>query len=129
MKQIPTHAATANDAAKKYMRRPITGDDLGLCPEARAVLQSLDSHALPVHLACRFPRVMNQIARLWHRPAHLDIYFEDLLIDKRGGRQGFPFAVATELVALKDYYETRVYPKRECVWQKIYNPRELGALR
>jgi hypothetical protein len=65
--------------------------------------------------------VVNHIACLWRRPAHLDRYFDDLLIDKRGGRQGFPFAVANELAVLKDYYETEVYPKRECVWQKVYS--------
>ena len=63
---------------------------------------------------------MNRIARLWHRPIQLDAYFDDLLIDQRGGRQGFPFAVASELAALKVYYETKIYPKRECIWQKVY---------
>ena len=121
MRQILTRAAMANHATNSYMRRPITADDLRLCPEARALLHSLDNRVLPVHLACRFPRVMNEIARLWRRPARLDRYFDDLLIDQRGGRQGLPFAVATELAALKDYYQTEVYPKRECVWQKVYS--------
>ena len=121
MKQILTRAGPANYATRTYVRRPISADELSLCPEATALLRSLDTHVLPAHLACRFPRVMNRIARLWYRPTLLDSYFEDLLIDKRGGRQGFPFAVATELAALKHYYQTEIYPKRECVWQKVYS--------
>src|SRR5215813_10279762 len=94
MRQILTRAGPANYATKTYVRRPISADELNLCPEATALLRSLDTPVLPAHLACRFPRVMNRIARLWYRPALLDSYFEDLLIDKRGGRQGFPFAVS-----------------------------------
>jgi hypothetical protein len=107
-------------ATKSYMRRGIANDS-SLCHEARALLQSMDNRFLPAHLACAFPRVMNQIARLWHRPAQLDEYFDDLLIDGRGTRQGFPFVVASELNALKHYYQAVIYPKRECVWDKVYS--------
>ncbi len=121
MRQILARAPMASPATRNYARRPLTNDDLRLSPEARALLNSLDKRVLPIQLSCRYPRVMNQIARLWRRPAHLDRYFEDLLIDKRGGRQGFPFAVAAELAALNDYYQVEVYPKRECVWQRVYS--------
>ena len=112
--------AMPKQAPKSYVRLPTNADDLSLCPEARTVLRSIANPFLPIHLACRFPRVMNRIAHLWHRPAQLDAYFDDLLIDRRGGRQGFPFAVVSELGVLKAYYETQIYPKRECVWQKVY---------
>ena len=121
MKRILPRAAIGNPATRSYVRQPMTTDDLRLSPETRQLLQSLDKLVLPIHLASRFPRVLNEIARLWRRPAHLDRYFDDLLIDKRGGRQGFPFAVAAELAALKDYYQTEVYPKRQCVWQNVYS--------
>jgi len=97
---------------RDYGRRPVMNDDLRISPEARALLNALDKRVLPIQLSCRYPRVMNQIARLWRRPVHLDRYFDDLLIDKRGGRQGFPFPVAVELGVLKDYYATEIYPKR-----------------
>jgi hypothetical protein len=121
MKRILPRAAIGNPATRSYVRQPMTTDDLHLSPETRQLLQSLDKLVLPIHLASRFPRVLNEIARLWRRPAHLDRYFDDLLIDKRGGRQGFPFAVAAELAGLKDYYQTEVYPKRQCVWQNVYS--------
>jgi len=84
------------------------------------MLESLAHDLRPHHLPERFPRVMNEIARRWRRPAQLDRYFEDLLMDTRTGRQGFALTVAVELSTLKDYYQTDVYPKNECVWQKIY---------
>src|SRR5690349_3274320 len=112
--------SASNAEQTSYNRRPVSSDDAQLCAEARRLLQRLDQRVLPIHLACRFPRVMNKIARLWYRPAHLDRYFEELLIDKRGGREGFPFAVAVELAVLKDYYQTEVYPKHECVWDQVY---------
>jgi len=52
--------------------------------------------------------------------AQLDRYFEKLLIDTRTGRQCLPLTVAVDVSNLKDYYQTHVYPKKACVWQKIY---------
>ena len=113
---LPTRTETPAD-----QRRSLTADDLRLSAEAKALLESLNSHVRPKLLPERFPRVMNEIARLWRRPAHLDRYLEDLLIDKRRGRQGFSMAVVLELSTLKDYHQTEVYPKEECVWQSVYS--------
>jgi hypothetical protein len=40
----------------------------------------------------------------------MDLYFEDLLTDTRGNRRGFALGILMELTALKDYYQTRVFP-------------------
>jgi hypothetical protein len=104
----------------KDQRRPLKADDLRLSAEAMTLIESLAAELRPNDLPERFPRVMNEIARLWRRPVQLDRYFDDLLVDKRTGRQGFPLTVTVELSILKDYYQTDVYPKKECVWQKIY---------
>jgi hypothetical protein len=57
------------------------------------------------------------MAGLWKSPRQMDRYFEDLLTDTRGGRQGFPLGILMELTTLKDYYLT-VYPptSRGDVW-------------
>jgi len=46
-------------------------------------------------------------------------YLDDLLIDRRGGRQGFPFDVALEIAGLKDYYETSIHPTAQTAWDLI----------
>ena len=53
----------------------------------------------PYVLEQRFARIVNRIAELWLTP-QLDRYFEELLMDRRGGRQGFPADVMTDLMAL-----------------------------
>lgn len=96
-------------ANPREQRRPLTADDLQLCAEAQALLESLSPRMRPHELPARFPRIMNQIAHLWRRPVQLDRYIEGLLFDRREGRQGFPFAVALELNTLKDYHQSEIY--------------------
>ncbi|MGH8587552.1 MAG: hypothetical protein ACREWE_15670 [Gammaproteobacteria bacterium] len=102
----------------KEQRRPLTADDLQLSAVAQALLESLSPRIRPHELPGRFPWIMNQIAHLWRRPVQLDRYFEELLIDRRDGRHGFPFAVVLELNTLKDYHQSEVYPKKDRIWQK-----------
>ena len=49
-----------------------------------------------------------------HRPdgALTERLFEDLLIDKRGGRQGFPREVAAELMRLRSLSTKRAQPRQ-----------------
>lgn len=47
----------------------------------------------------RFPRISRELGHLWNGP-HIDRYLDDLLIDTRGNRQGFPAAVLEELMFL-----------------------------
>lgn len=53
----------------------------------------------PYLLEQRYPRILNRIAELWREP-QLDHYFEELLVDRRGGRQGFAADVMSHLMAL-----------------------------
>jgi hypothetical protein len=52
----------------------------------------------------------------------MDRYFEDLLTDRRGGRQGFPFSIAQEIASLSDYYRSDVFPVRHTIWDN-HKPR------
>jgi len=78
-------------------------DDSHLSAETVAFLSSLSQSMRPYQLAVRFPRIVNNLARLWQEPGQLDRYLDDLLIDTRGNRQGFPLRILTELVALKEH--------------------------
>lgn len=58
----------------------------------------------PRHLEERFDRILIKIEQLWETPG-IEDYFTDLLIDKRGGRQGFPKEVLADIMRLKDFRE------------------------
>jgi hypothetical protein len=56
-----------------------------------------------------FPRIANAVARLWRDDVALQLYLDELLTDRRGGRRGFPPDIQLELVLLRDYCKGR-YP-------------------
>ncbi|QYY28072.1 MULTISPECIES: hypothetical protein [Cupriavidus] len=85
------------------LRRPVPPDSLALNITAMRWLMSLPPEARPMELCRRYPRIGNQLAALWPHPTAIRAYLEDLLIDKRGGRQGFPGGIATELSQLQEY--------------------------
>ncbi len=82
-------------------------------------LASLPPDVRPSALPSQFVRVANALARTWSTPHDCLQYFDELLIDRRGDRRGFPFDVALEIAGLKDYYETAVYPTTQTVWDLI----------
>ena len=65
----------------------------------------LDMH--PSALATQYPRIVNLIALQWSDSDACSAYLEDLLVDRRGARQGFPAVVQRELVRLHDYWFRR----------------------
>lgn len=97
-------------------RAPMAPEDLRLSEQAEGWLKSLPEAVRPTKLAASYPRVANRLCQCWRRPIEADRYFDDLLTDKRGGRQGFPIGVALELASLNDYYRTEVFPVRKTVW-------------
>jgi hypothetical protein len=88
----------------------------GLNDVAATLLGSLPTELVPKRLLQEFPHVANRISDLWKRPMELDRYFDDLTIDRRGGRRGFPLGAALEITNLKDYYQTQVRPLRKTTW-------------
>ena len=92
------------EAAFKAMRRAQEYGETQLTTEAQALLSSLDEAVRPQELAARYPRIVNQIARQWRTPALMDRYFQDLLMDTRGNRQGFPLKIVMELSTLREHY-------------------------
>lgn len=100
-------------------------NDLQLSAEGQALLVSLDAEMRPKKLAAAFPRIVNRMASLWRSPRQMDRYFEDLLTDTRGNRQGFPLGILMELTTLKEHYQTKVFPptQRGGVWDAEAGPR------
>ena len=74
-----------------------------LFPATVRWMESLPSEFQPKTIGKAFPRIANMLAALWTRPDAFTSYLDDLLIDKRGSRQGFPIDALTELHALRGY--------------------------
>jgi len=72
-------------------------------PKMAAILHKMPER-YPYALEQKYERVLNKIADLWDTP-EIDDYFSDLLMDKRGDRQGFPHDVAGEIVILSKTHE------------------------
>ncbi len=58
----------------------------------------------PHELEKQYPRILNKIIEMWDTP-QMEAYFLDLMVDKRGDRQGFPKKVATEIYYLSQIYD------------------------
>ena len=59
----------------------------------------------PHKLEERFPRLIDKIVDAWHSPELASAVFDELLVDRRGGRQGFPPDIAREIYRLSVAYD------------------------
>jgi len=90
-----------------------------LASETIRWLAKLPAGVRPSAMPTQYPRIANTLATVWSDHKTCLEYLEGLLIDQRGGRHGFPIAVALELAGVKDHYETKVYPTPQTVWDLI----------
>jgi hypothetical protein len=72
-------------------------------------LAALPAELRPLKLGEKYPRIVNTLALLRAEPTSFRAYFNDLFVDTRGDRQGFPPDVADELARLKRFFETVVW--------------------
>ena len=66
---------------------------LVLLPRTASWIASLPPRAQPRMLAKQFARIANALCAAWNDVPACQQCFEDLLADRRGGRQGFPTTV------------------------------------
>jgi hypothetical protein len=100
--------ATSSGAAYLHLRkaRPATEP----FPGTFKWIARLPHDIRPFVLLRRFPRVANSLATAWSdRDAFRNCLY-DLLVDKRGNREGFPPDVLVELLALRKYFDDHCYP-------------------
>ncbi len=81
---------------------------------------ALPDDVRPNTLLAKFPRIANLIAVLWQDPRSLRRYIDDLLVDKRGNRQGFPLDVLRELFALRAHFD-ELNPESSRPWEVMNN--------
>ncbi len=67
--------------------------------------QALPSEVRPYEVLHSFPRVANHLCLTWADASAFQAYLDELLIDRRGNREGFPVVVVQELDALRAYHE------------------------
>lgn len=91
---------------------------------AIALISKLPGDLSLIHLFADHPRVLNKIALTWGDNRAFFALMDDLMIDKRGGRDGFPFSVALELSRLTDHYEQFVGRRPGSDFDVIQNARK-----
>lgn len=67
-------------------------------------LFALAPERFPSMLAENYPRILNQILKNWDSPSEQERYFQDLVVDLRGNRQGFPPKAMEEILFLTEVY-------------------------
>ncbi|HEX4586106.1 MAG TPA: hypothetical protein VH183_14855 [Burkholderiaceae bacterium] len=115
--------ATAQESLEDVIARRRPQPPEALVSDTIKWLAGLPADVRPTSLPIQFVRIANALARVWGDPRRCLEYLDDLLIDRRGGRQGFPFEVALEIAGLKDYYETTVHPTAQTAWDVIIATR------
>lgn len=98
-------AAPADSGAAKYghLRKAVPND--ALLPTTVSWAARLPVEVRPIQLMKQFARVANRVAATWRDAGAFYDCIGDLLIDRRGGRRGFPAEVSRELFLLRDYFE------------------------
>lgn len=116
----PRRYKRPDPVASEQSSQPRSAPSAELTGEALRLLVKLGTR-VPLHdLPTRFPRVLNKVASAWSRPADAERCFDELLMNTRGARQGFPLSVVSELTTLRHYYLTHVFPKRNDPWEQSH---------
>ncbi len=114
------HAAPRKEEHWEEQRKePSTSE--ALSDEANAWMSELPESVRPRQLALRYARLANRLCKVWLEPARCERLLDDLMIDRRGGRKGFPLAVANELATLREHY-FNLHHQGKSAWEHV----ELG---
>jgi hypothetical protein len=112
----PRPAATRPDTGEDWTKRRAAQPANGLLRPTLAWAATLPEPVQPKALLSKFPRIANLLAVLWQDPNSLRGYMDDLLVDKRGNRQGFPLDVLREILELRALYDT-LFPPTLQPWE------------
>jgi hypothetical protein len=81
-------------------------------------MTELPDSVRPRQLALRYARLANRLCKLWSEPQKCERLLDDLMIDRRGGRKGFPLQIANELATLRDHY-FRLHHDGKSAWEHV----------
>lgn len=111
------HAAPKREVHWEERRTEQTASE-PLSDEANAWMSELPDAVRPRQLALRYARLANRLCKVWNETARCERLLDDLMIDRRGGRKGFPLAVANELATLRDHY-SRLHHHGRSAWEHV----------
>jgi hypothetical protein len=109
--------APPNEGKFLEQRRPQVPE--ALLPNTVQWMASLPATSRPKQLAVLFTRIANELARRWDHETRCADYLDDLLVDRRGTRSGFPVPVALEIAELKNLFESVLHPRAQTAWDDI----------
>jgi predicted Rdx family selenoprotein len=89
--------AARPEPAQRQIREPL--NEFG-----RELLARLPPEVPLAQTATQFPHVVNRLSVLWDDAGAFGKAIDDLLLDDRRQRQGFPFEVLLELTELREFY-------------------------
>lgn len=121
---VPRPPSAPSDADWARVRQPLRPQDLALSAQARRWQASLADRYRPDHLCAMYPRVANRLALCWDDASLSSKVLDDLVVDKRRGRAGFPPAVSQELIQLR---LLRPAPARPSDFTPLWDPSQMAC--
>lgn len=103
MSESPESFVLAEAAGFAWERRTPRPEDAHLLAQTQNWLSALPKGVRPVHLPSEFPRIANDLSRLWAEPVALDHYFEEKEFSPRPDRRGFSPVIKEELLCMHVY--------------------------
>jgi hypothetical protein len=100
-----SQAAAAQNGSDQWERRP--PQPLSIASHQLAIDLARGGDPVP-GLARRFPHVLNQLSAVWGDLPVAAELIDDLLVDRRGGRRGFPADVLAELLTIRRFAVKRM---------------------
>ena len=108
-----THKVAENWDEKRAQRAPET-----LNGETTAWISAMPASVQPRQLALRYARLANRLCQAWKDPGKCERLLDELMMDRRGGRKGFPLQIANELATLRDYH-FRLTHHGKSAWEHV----------
>jgi len=87
-----------------------------LSPDVQQIMAQLPASVSLGRSCSRYPQAVEKLLKHWRNPAEFRLALDAMVMDSRGGRQGFPFDVVSEFSALREYYDQHVSPIRTSGW-------------
>jgi hypothetical protein len=93
-----------------------------MSPEAQRILALLPPGVSLARSCAGYPQAVERLLQHWRDPIKFHLTLDSMLVDLRGGRQGFPFEVVSEFSALGEYYDLHVNRNKSSAWSTV-DPR------